>query len=273
MSDWPLYDSGVYQGGGAVTGSTTGTTITASGTANAKGSPTELISSTNYDACGIFVSVVDNSANAKYLLDIMIGPSGSETVLIPDIIYHFPRANQAGINQFFPIAIPAGSRISARCQCSTASSTLSVLVFLVSTGFASPMSLNRVTAYGVVAASSNGAVIDPGATANTKTIVQVVSSTDNPIKQIIIGIGQRANSAMTTCRWLWELLIGESGSEQVVIPEFGLAANTTDDDIEPPFVGPFPVSIPAGTRLAIRAQCSINDATDRLLDAIIYGID
>jgi hypothetical protein len=33
-----------------------------------------------------------------------------------------------------------------------------------------------------------------------------------------------------------------------------------------------PVSIPAGSRIAARAQSSINDATDRLFDLEVIGV-
>jgi hypothetical protein len=40
----------------------------------------------------------------------------------------------------------------------------------------------------------------------------------------------------------------------------------------PPMSGPFFVNIPEGVRLSVQAQCSINDASDRLFDAIIVAL-
>jgi len=42
--------------------------------------------------------------------------------------------------------------------------------------------------------------------------------------------------------------------------------------MQPPVLGPFPVAIPSGSRIAARAQCNISDATDRLFDVAVYGV-
>jgi hypothetical protein len=48
---------------------------------------------------------------------------------------------------------------------------------------------------------------------------------------------------------------------------------TTDYYFTPATFGPLSVQIPANTRLSARCQCSITDATDRLIEVALYGLD
>jgi hypothetical protein len=70
-----------------------------------------------------------------------------------------------------------------------------------------------------------------------------------------------------------DVAIGASGSEKIILPNLFMTTHTTSDEIAPSVFGPYSVYIPSGTRLAVRAQCSITDATDRTFDAMIYGIE
>lgn len=58
----------------------------------------------------------DNNAATDYEIDIGIGPSGSEEVLIPNITYHVSVAGNNIISVPYPIKVelPVGTRISAR---------------------------------------------------------------------------------------------------------------------------------------------------------------
>lgn len=101
-----------------------GTSIDSGGSANTKGSYTELITSTSHDIYKLVVCI-GNQANTQrasytWLVDIAIGAAASEQIVIPDLQLFcsssadtiFPRTFQ------FDCFIPAGSRIAARSQCS-----------------------------------------------------------------------------------------------------------------------------------------------------------
>lgn len=104
---------------------TTPTTVDAGAVANTKGSWTPLVSSTtrNVRAFTIVFSTVTNiSAISSLLVDIGIGASGSEQVIIPNIPIGFNNGeDKITPARYGPISlhIPAGSRISARAQAST----------------------------------------------------------------------------------------------------------------------------------------------------------
>lgn len=106
---------------GAVTASTTGTVITAdASTAHTKGAYAQLIASTAHPIrmLGVGLAAPGNSINAADMLfDIAVGAASSEVVIVPDIQFSV-NGVEAYIHQLFwyPVDIPAGTRISARVQ-------------------------------------------------------------------------------------------------------------------------------------------------------------
>ena len=112
-----------------------GTLVTAGSTAHTKGTTwDELIASTSAAAEGIYIKVVDvgvSNTATSMLMDIGTGGSGSETVLLPDLLVGYAGPDQTmGRTYFFPVAIPSGTRISARCQALIASDTARVAIWL-----------------------------------------------------------------------------------------------------------------------------------------------
>jgi hypothetical protein len=98
------------------------TLVTAGAAAHTKGSWTELISSTSKKTVGIMVFVTAQGTGKKFLCDIGVGAVDSEVVLIPNLITYVPSFGSQGNQIFIPVVIPAGSRITARCQCDSAGS-------------------------------------------------------------------------------------------------------------------------------------------------------
>lgn len=104
---------------GFSTATSFGTPITC-GTSGSKGSYAQLIASTSVDYMGLLLHIdTQNTATVNsdpYSVDIAIGGSGSEVVIIPDYVTNPPAAallsNSA--SHFYPIAIPAGTRLAAR---------------------------------------------------------------------------------------------------------------------------------------------------------------
>jgi hypothetical protein len=111
-------------GGGEAQGISTatsiGTLVTASATANVKGSYAALTASTAHDYSGVVLCIDPLAAGTvNYLVDFAIGASGSEMVIAPNM-----SVSVISSRLFLPIAIPAGTRVAARCQSSTLSDTL-----------------------------------------------------------------------------------------------------------------------------------------------------
>lgn len=268
MGDWALASGSRIEVVGAVTGSTGGTTVTAAGSANTKGSWAQLVAATPCAASSLIVTG-NFTGGIAHLLDIGVGASGSETVLVPDI--HASCVSNNPIVVSFPIAIPAGARLAARLAASTASSTMSVIAYLAKGGWPEPTARSLVDTYGAAAATSRGASVDPGSTANTKgSWTQITASTTRRISTLVVGVGNQRNTAPTAGAWFADIGIGASGSETVLIPNHRIVASANGSLL--PSHSLFPVSIPAGSRLAVRAQSGITDATDRLIDFLLHGV-
>jgi hypothetical protein len=107
-----------YDALGYVSANTNGTAMAGGGGAsNVKGAFTQLVSSTTVSYVGLIVSIDTEfqSSNANWLLDVAVGASGSEVVIIPNM--SFSIRTMAGCwFGFVPIVVPTGSRLSARIQ-------------------------------------------------------------------------------------------------------------------------------------------------------------
>lgn len=269
MGDWPLGGGARVETIGALaSGTTSATAVVASGTVNTKGSWAELTDSAPV-ACSSFLLIV-NFDLASYLMDIGIGPLGSEQILVPDI--HRSSAALMPTSFVFPVRIPAGARVVARSASTLASSSSSTCMYLMAEGFSGAIGRNRVVTYGAVTADSGGTSIDPGGTAHTKgTWTQITASTPAAHKGLAIALGNQANATATGTSWLFDIAVGGSGSEQIMISNYRASASV-NETVSPSFSPFFPVSIPQGSRLAMRSQCIVTDATDRLLDVVLYGL-
>lgn len=256
--------------GGAVGASSDGTPVTANASANTKGSYTELIASTAFDAQAIMIGFGLQSVNGSMLFDIAVGGAGSEVVVIPDILSASKNCNEAQ-SFILPFSCPAGSRVSARCQGTTGAMTKEIVVTLVSRWM---LPFSRLTTYGAATGSSRGVSVDGGGSANTKgAYTQIVASTTNKIRALWILTGHQADTTRTTCNYLMDFSIGGAGSEQIVLGDLILGCDANHDSILPAVFGPFFVDIPSVTRLAARCQCSIITAGDRAFDVTVIGAD
>lgn len=272
MPEWSAWGSNRIEGAGAVAADSQMTTITANAVADTKGAYTQIVASTAFEASGLLIQMGAANVN-EYLVDFSVGAGGSEQIIVPDLHYGNP-SRRIGGNYFINISVPAGSRVAARSQGGSGGDLIDVQVYLLGSNFMQAPRYHRCTAYGAAAADSGGVGIDPGAVANTKgAYSEIVASTTNNIKEILIVIGEGGNSVRSASSWLMDIAIGAGGSEKIRIPDLSFGCSIQGDDLEPFIFGPFKVSIPSGTRLAIAAQCDITDAADRLFDAIIYGVD
>lgn len=277
MADWPMVaDTGRAAGAGQVAATSTSVNIQTGTSNNTKGSWVQLVASSAVDADWIALEfgLFENVAGVDYLFDIGIGGAGSETVLIDNIAVGTRGTFVTPAMPLLPVSIPAGTRISARCQASNASVSgraTKLAVGLFDSGFAQSSALSRVVTMGANTADSGGVSIDPGAVANTKgSWTEISSSVATSSRWLLAAFANQANSARTTCSWLVDIGLGAAASEQVLIPDLlvtALASSTTF-----PALVSLPCSLPAGERLSVRAQCDITDATDRLFDFVAYGV-
>lgn len=272
MADWPL------AGGGQRldtflerTATSDGTPITVA-SVNTKGSWVEASTASPYEANGIIVNVRQSVAGSpSCMVDIGVGAAGSEVVVVPDLLFSSRLGHPATV--WLPIKIREGSRIAVRCQCTSTANIPQVTITLIGGSLNQPPGYSRMLAYGVVAGTSRGAVVDAGAAANTKgAYTQITAATTQPIKWLLAAFTAGANAALADSSSLIDIAVGAASSEVVIIPDILMGKQLASDVLTPQLFGPVPVDIPEGTRLAVRAQCSTATAADRVFDCALYGI-
>lgn len=243
----------------------------ADGAVNTKGSWVEVVpsSSVTEDVCLLKINVSDASTSVtSWLIDIGTGGSGSESVLIANI--PFSSATQFNVGQWsilVPVSLPTGTRISARCQSNNAGA-VSVRVQVHCIGG----QLNTATnaTYGSSTATSAATTVDPGAVASTKgSWVQLTASSTQATEWLVVVLTVLGNAARdAAARYNLDIGTGGAGSETVVVPDLTFSTDTASDDFQSmQFM--VPVSIAAGTRIAVRGASTSTDATDRLFGVSI----
>lgn len=275
MGDWASHDTTRYSAIGTIEyANSRGTTIRTGSPAHNKGGYALLTPSTPFDADLIGIHIGAGDTICKTLVDIALAPQGgTETVIFHNLMADIATASYRSYSYLFPTPIPARSKISARIQSNSSVSSFNVAGFIAGSGFADNPHLGTVKTYGIITATSSGTEVDPGATANVKgSWTPIATSTTSPIKQLWIVFSGQANDLRTSCAWLVDIAIGASGNEQIIIPNIPVDVADTGDIINPRVTGPFNYSIPTGSRISVRSQCTITEATDRLFEVAIYGV-
>ena len=262
----------------AVQGGPYNLAVVSSASTHTKGSYVEVDASTSIAADGFFLTLsAADTGGRVYLLDIATGAASSEVVVVANLPYQVGNEyHMANSCVYIPLVIAAGTRLSARCQCSTGTSSLFISVTLVNGGLASLLESTIAHTFGANTGTSTGTSIDPGAVANTKgaySQLTAATSTTNQIRWLLVMVGSRGDTSLATCTWALDIATGAAASEVVIVPDLVFATLGTAADGPLPSTFCVPVEIPTGTRLSARAKCTSIAATDRLIDLIVVGIE
>lgn len=250
--------------------SSTGTTLT-TGAANTKGAYTTLIASTVGDASAVIVTVLnDATASNSMFVDIAVGAAASEQVIISNVM--LDGAILINSTQIFPVAIPSGTRISARAQTTGATNSVRVMVMVLDDGMIGRAG-SVVDSIGALTATTIGTSVDAGASANTKgAYAQIIASTAVDYGAFCFHMDSLGRSAVgTSNNQLIDVAVGGAGSEQVIISNYPMAlqnGNTVGCAWSPWFE----MDIPSGTRIAVRSQASSNVTPSRTWGFIMHGL-
>ena len=272
MGDWPILSDGGQESLVAVNLSSTTLVSFTAGNSNSMSSWNQIVAATANAASGFWVCAYIRSANGAYLVDIGIGGAGSEIVIVPNL--NLDRSAGVTIWIYIPIALLSGTRIAARAQTALTSGTnnVDVGIYLIDQGFMPSAPMGQAIALGANAAASTGTQLpDPGATAHTKGAWVSMGAPAIPVRWLyaIPGMAGAARAGIT--KYLMDIAIGNTGSEIVILPNLFFLDPATSV-FTPGILGPFPVSIPAGTQISARFQCSSTNAADRALYLTLYGI-
>lgn len=159
MADWSRRPSGILSRALSASDNfnAPATLANSSGTAHVKGAWVQVLASCPIDADGFYLQLWNSTGSPQdWLLDIGIGASGSEVVLVPDLYCRSQQNDSMGEKIFIPMAIPAGARISARAQGTSSGGQLQGQVVPMKGGMNGVGGYQRCVTAGVVSASSRG---------------------------------------------------------------------------------------------------------------------
>jgi hypothetical protein len=261
--DWPFIGADSQMDSAADLVNSNGVDITPG--LNSKGSYAQLLAATSVEYAGLhcYIRQYNNVA-----LDIAIGAAGSEQIVIPNLLFQGTQYSKTqGV--FIPLAIPRGVRLAARSAQSN--TTYHSQLAVVGVGRALRQSFQCCDSYGFSSSNTQGTQVDPGTSAGTKGAwATICSSLTRAAHALIIAIGSTV-APSNWYQWLADIAIGSAGNEVVIIPNLLLSCGSPGSDIiMPNFFGPFMCSLPAGTRIAMRAQSNETDS-NRYLYAMVYS--
>ena len=251
---------------------TPGAAITTGATASTKGSPVEIFAATNFDVWGVSLVLSEygsGNTSSDAMLDFLIGSSGNEVPLIPNIVCGYsPLMIRLGVQRFwFPLFIPAGVRISARAAGRRTNTAMQLQVFLTGGTLSPPWAVgSRVTTYGVTSVPLGTSIVAGNGTQGAWTEITAATSEQHIF---LVPSFQATNASVLADRAISVGYgHGASGSE-VLAGTVSYASSNSEQISTPGDVGAVETRIPAGTRLVMRASTS---ASPDSYNGAIHGI-
>lgn len=271
MADLIATDYCAFPALGLAGSSSKGISITAPGSNNTLGANTQIEASTSDEANGFIVALNSNaggSGSSQTLTNIYIGGSGSEQILVSGL--QLGRTSSCGGAQRFytiPLNIPQGSRLSAKYQADVAANASDHRISIVplGVGFSSALPCDAFEAWGVDTATSMGTLATASASAYTKgSWAELIASTGIDSQQIILQLQRFGAQAA----YRIDIGIGAGGSEVVAVPDINFVVGSDGANDASMYVGRdqtihIPLTVKAGSRVAIRIESSTGSATAR----------
>jgi len=273
MFNWVPHTAARSENRGAVTGTTSGTTITSGGAGDTKGSYTDIGSTTSFDYewLLLFIGKGAGAASDDYVLDLAINVGGNRFIIAENLRYCNRKAsNEQWDGYALPLHVPSGSQLSVRSQAAGATRTCEVVIIGYSSGPFGAPGYSRCRAF-YTPTTSRGINCDPGAVAHTKTRTQITASTTDRAVALLVYVGPNADVAAAATRWLFDIEVGGAGAEQVLLPNMYSGRGAPYDMPVSMVFGPYPCDIPSGSRLSVNIQSHVTTDGDRDVDVALWG--
>jgi hypothetical protein len=208
----------------------TNTSFTNGAVAHTKSAWAEMVASVSADCNLLMVDTRTAVSNAEtsYLIDIAVGPSGSETIIAENV---FVGMSLGSSPRIIPLTVPIGSRLSGRIQSNRTTGTINVQIKLYAgTTYNMPQTVDVM---GTDTSNSRATIV-----ASSATWTEVVASTSKDYQALVfcpsnisatqvgqalavrLGVGAAVSET--------EIAIGAmtiTGAESVAVPSTGSAVN------------------------------------------------
>lgn len=279
MPLWPLPVGPVRRAVSRSTSSIAYVNVVSSGSAHVKGNWAEVFASTPIDAKYLFLR--GNGTNASgaaspFLLDVAIGASGSETIILNNLDVGFTASNATWL---IPVQIPAGTRVAARMQGARTSVTFQTLWDLLGdeTLAGGPPGVAQWVTYGADTANSCGTGVTSGNTNTWGSWTQIGSATSTDHDYWIARADMGAQTAVTNINYRFQMAFAPNttaagtcvtNGTHLELPNTG-AGNTAEILYQYAFDSdPTYAPTPAGTNIYVRGAAS---GTAQTVYIVVYG--
>lgn len=260
---------------GASLSTSLGASVAVNSTANVMGSWVQLVAALPNDINGFDLMVENLPGFHGFLINIGIGAAAAEVVLIPQVSVCSVVSAAGHYLIHIPVALPAGTRISAQAQSSAGGSdTCNIAILYGDSALNDLQTFGAPTNYGGDPTNSTGTVVDCGAVANTKGFwTQIgITTADIAVLQVMID----SLKSLMAGAFLLDIGIGSSGNEQAIIPNILVVNgsgpnNTTSGGTINQQLPLKRINLPAGTRLSARTQGTQTSAANRKMGISLLG--
>lgn len=257
----------------AVGSATFGNAVTTGAASATKGTPVQLIASTSFDTWGVEIFAEGYAASSTAspgCLDILIGAS-TESILIADLLMGNcggAATQQTGPKRwFFPLYIPAGSRIAAQAAGARVSTSFDVGIQLYGgTGYPPWQVGTKVTTYGI-GTVPNGTTVTPGGSGAEGSWTQITASTT--MDHFCLLPSWQTNDTAMTALGVINVDIGVGSATESQVGSYHYFCQATESMEGPMQALPAFCAVPSGTRLAMRASSSVAVDTS---NGAIHGV-
>lgn len=238
-----IVDSGTY-------------TVTTGSTTNVKSAWQQMIASTSATSAVMLIlpqNIAVTSTDTSALVEIGVGASGSESVIVPNIACG--GYTSASWPIYVPIRVPSGSRVSFRAQSIQATKSVQCRVHLLSAlnGDRLPTSVDTI---GTSTATSTGIALS----GSSGTYVEVTSATTRDYQALCV-VPSSSATAGNNGSWRLQLGVGAAGSEVEIgacHAEQSSSSTVSNAGAYTPIWNVFSQFIPTGTRIAIKHNITSN---------------
>lgn len=265
--DWPLQQMSRVEFTPDVANPFTGKLVTAGVTPHLMG-PYVAFNNAPMDCAGILLHFRNHSSTSDYLVDVAFGAAGSEVVVI-ESLYVTCGSSSKGRSFYFPLYVPANTRVSVRNQNASGSATLAANITYLGESFQGSPSVQRIITYGADRTTSSGtAQAAPTANAwGAYTVITKVGGTIDEHNWIMAVVGDQDLTTRTAQSHVLDTAIGASGSERRLLPPFFFFASSTALQMQ--YFPGWWMNIARGSVLSCRY--SAVGATNLGADVVIYA--
>lgn len=236
-----------------------GTAVTPA--AGSKGSWAQVFASLDFDTFGLLICINGNSTSGvsrNTVIDIGVGGAGSEIVLIPNLIggnaIGYTTMGGNGLWYYFPVAIPAGTRLAIRAQSSDITGTQAYIQ-----AFQKPLNPSMLKAAAYVEAIGmtvpQGTAVTAGGASEGSWTLLGATTRDCWHWQVGAQVTSADTSHAGNAIHI-DIAEGDASNKNVILQDVILMTSTSEQACMLPAMIGCAWPVPAGRNIYARAQAS-----------------